>query len=66
LRALAGQLNQLSSMNVLERGYAIVFDDQGKIVKGAAGVRVGDPLAIQLARGRLHAEVKKKEKGEGR
>ncbi len=66
LRALAGQLNQLSPMNVLERGYAIVFDDQGKIVKSAAAVRVGDPLAIQLARGRLHAEVKKKEKGEGR
>ncbi|MDA2914025.1 exodeoxyribonuclease VII large subunit [Acidobacteriia bacterium AH_259_A11_L15] len=66
LRALAGQLNQLSPMNVLERGYAIVFDDQGKIVKSATGVRLGDPLAIQLARGRLHAEVKKKERGEGR
>ena len=66
LRALAGQLNQLSPMNVLERGYAIVFDDQGKIVKSAAAVRVGDPLAIQLARGRLHAEVKKKERSEGR
>ncbi len=66
LRVLVGQLNQLSPMNVLERGYAIVFDDQGKIVKSAAAVRVGDPLAIQLARGRLHAEVKKKEKGEGR
>lgn len=66
LRVLVGQLNQLSPMNVLERGYAIVFDDQGKIVKSAAAVRVGDPLAIQLARGRLHAEVKKKERSEGR
>ncbi|MFQ5778725.1 MAG: exodeoxyribonuclease VII large subunit, partial [Terriglobia bacterium] len=55
LRALTGQLNQLSPTSVLERGYAIVFDDEGKIVKSAAAVRVGDPLAIQLARGRLHA-----------
>ncbi|MBI4467390.1 MAG: exodeoxyribonuclease VII large subunit, partial [Acidobacteria bacterium] len=66
LGALTGQLNQLSPLGVLERGYAIVFDDAGNIVKSAAAVRVGDPLAIQLARGRLRAEVKKKEKGEER
>jgi exodeoxyribonuclease VII large subunit len=66
LKALTGQLNQLSPMKVLERGYAIVFDEAGNVVKSAGAVGVGDALAIQLARGRLRAEVKKKEKGDGR
>jgi len=61
LKALAGQLNQLSPLRVLQRGYAIVFDEDGKIVKSAAAVRLGEPIEVQLARGRLAAEVKKKE-----
>jgi len=61
LRALAGQLNQLSPLGVLDRGYAIVFDEQGRIVKSAAAVRVGEPIQIQLARGRLSADIRKKE-----
>ena len=66
MKALAGQLHQLSPMRVLERGYAIVFDEAGNVVKSAGAVSVGDALAIQLARGRLRAEVKKKEKGDER
>ena len=66
LKALAGQLHQLSPMRVLERGYAIVFDEAGNVIKSAGAVSVGDALAIQLARGRLRAEVKKKEKGDER
>jgi len=60
LKALAGQLNQLSPLAVLERGYAIVFDAEGKVVKSAAAVRVGDPIEVRLARGRLTAEIRKK------
>jgi exodeoxyribonuclease VII large subunit len=60
LKALTGQLNQLSPIRVLDRGYAIVFDEQGKVVKSTAAVRLGDPIQVQLARGRLEAEVKKK------
>ncbi len=60
LKALAGQLNQLSPLAVLERGYAIVFDAEGKVVKSAAAVGIGDPIQVQLARGRLEAEVRKK------
>ena len=62
LKALTGQLTQLSPLSVLERGYAIVFDADGKIVKSAAAVRLGDSIEVQLARGRLAAEVKRKEK----
>ena len=61
LKALTGQLQQLSPLGVLERGYAIVFDADGKVVKSAAALRVGDPIQVQLARGRLTADVKKKE-----
>jgi len=61
LKALTGQLQQLSPLSVLERGYAIVFDEDGKIVKSSAGVRLGDSIQVQLARGRLAAEVKRKE-----
>ena len=62
LRSLTGQLNQLSPLAVLERGYAIAFDAEGNVLKSAAAVRLGDPIQVQLARGRLEAEVKKKEK----
>ncbi|MFQ5778962.1 MAG: exodeoxyribonuclease VII large subunit, partial [Terriglobia bacterium] len=62
LEGLAGQLNQLSPLRVLERGYAIVFDPSGAVLKSSARVQVSDSIAIQLARGRLEAEVKKKEK----
>ena len=62
LGALAAQLTQLSPLGVLERGYAIVFDAQGRVLKSAAAVSLGDPIQVQLARGRLEAEVKKKER----
>jgi exodeoxyribonuclease VII large subunit len=62
LKALTGQLSQLGPLSVLERGYAIVFDADGKIVKSAAAVQVGDAIEVQLARGRLGAEVKRKTK----
>lgn len=62
LKALTGQLGQLSPLSVLERGYAIVFDENGKIVKSAAAVQVGEAIQVRLARGRLGAEVKKIEK----
>lgn len=61
LEVLVGQLEQLSPLKILERGYAIVFDAQGNIIKHAAGVKLGDLIEVQLARGRLAATVRKKE-----
>ncbi|MBI2956921.1 MAG: exodeoxyribonuclease VII large subunit [Acidobacteria bacterium] len=61
LETLSAALVQLSPLNVLERGYAIVFDREGKVVKSAAAVRVGDPVTVRLHHGRLEADVKKKE-----
>jgi exodeoxyribonuclease VII large subunit len=56
----SGQLNALSPLNILERGYAIVFDAAGKVIKDAAQVAVGDEISVRLARGTITADVKAK------
>jgi exodeoxyribonuclease VII large subunit len=45
----------------LERGYAIATDAAGNLLRDATQVALGDTVAIQLHRGRLTTEVKKKE-----
>jgi exodeoxyribonuclease VII large subunit len=55
------QLNERSPMRVLERGYAIATDAAGNLLRDAAQVALGDTVAIQLHRGRLTTEVRKKE-----
>jgi exodeoxyribonuclease VII large subunit len=55
------QLNERSPLKVLERGYAITTDAAGNLLRDAAQVALGDTVAIQLHRGRLTTEVKKKE-----
>ena len=55
------QLDERSPLRVLERGYAIVYDAAGNVVRAAEQVAIGDEVAVQLSRGRLAAEVKKKE-----
>ena len=55
------QLNERSPLKVLERGYAIATDSSGLHLRDAAQVTVGDPVNIQLHRGRLTTEVRKKD-----
>ena len=54
---LSGQLQQLSPLAVLERGYAIVRDTRGRVIKDAAEAPTGAGLRIRLHRGRLEADV---------
>jgi exodeoxyribonuclease VII large subunit len=54
---LAAELLQLSPLRVLERGYAIVQDEQGRILKDTAGAPPGSEIGVRLARGRLKAQV---------
>jgi exodeoxyribonuclease VII large subunit len=63
LARLALQLEERSPLRVLERGYAIATDANGTLLRDAAQVSLGDPVAIQLHRGRLTTEVRKAEKG---
>jgi exodeoxyribonuclease VII large subunit len=60
LEQSAAALEQLSPLKVLERGYALVFDANGVLLKDPAQVADGDSITAQLARGTLPAVVKKK------
>ena len=55
------QLDERSPLRVLERGYAIATDAAGNVLRDAAQVALGDTIAVQLHRGRLTTEVKKRE-----
>jgi exodeoxyribonuclease VII large subunit len=55
------QLAERSPLKVLERGYAIATDAAGNVLRDASQVSIGDAVNIQLHRGRLNTEVKKKE-----
>jgi exodeoxyribonuclease VII large subunit len=57
---LSGQLEALSPLAILERGYALVFDSSGNLLKDAAQVRVGDDISARLARGSVDATVKRR------
>jgi exodeoxyribonuclease VII large subunit len=61
LEKLSLQLHERSPLLVLERGYAIATDATGNLLRDAAQVALGDTVAIQLHRGRLTTEVRKKE-----
>ena len=55
---LAGQLDVLSPLAVLARGYAIVCRaDTGKVIKDAQQVALGERLQLKLAEGELTAVV---------
>jgi exodeoxyribonuclease VII large subunit len=54
---LAAQLEQLSPLKVLDRGYAIVQNEAGGVVKDAAVTPAGTELRIRLAKGKVGAVV---------
>jgi exodeoxyribonuclease VII large subunit len=60
LEQLAGQIEALSPLAILERGYALVFDSSGKLLKDAARVKIGEEVSARLAHGGLTATVKKR------
>ena len=58
LDQLTGKLNALSPVRILDRGYALVFDSAGNLVKDATRLSPGDRISARVARGTLGAEVK--------
>ena len=57
-------LEALSPLAILNRGYALVFDGKGRLVKDAARLKAGDELSARLARGRVRARVTASERSE--
>src|ERR1700688_669719 len=54
-------LESLSPLAILERGYALVFDSQGRLLKDVGGIKVGDGISARLAHGEIQAAVTKKQ-----
>ncbi len=57
LARLAGAVDALSPLGVLARGYAIALDDDGRAVRDAAELTVGQDLDLRLHRGRARVRV---------
>ncbi len=60
LEALVATLNAVSPLSVLSRGYAIAFSrvrNRRKPILDSAVVSVGDPIEVQLKKGRLECTV---------
>ena len=57
ITTLAAQLEALSPLKVLARGYALASDEQGKLVRSVDDANIGQQLFVRLADGRLTAKV---------
>jgi exodeoxyribonuclease VII large subunit len=53
-------LEERSPLRVLDRGYAIVYDSAGQVVRAADQVAIGGEINVRLARGGLIAEIKRR------
>jgi exodeoxyribonuclease VII large subunit len=53
----AASLDALSPLAVLERGYAIAQNEDGRLLRDAKFVSVGDSIKVRLAEGKLGARV---------
>ncbi len=57
LRLAAAQLVQLDPGAVLSRGYALVRDGEGRIVRDAATLTIGQPVRLQFGQGSADADI---------
>jgi len=59
LAVLAARLQAISPLNTLQRGYAIVENQHGKLVRSSADIKEQEEIVTRLADGRFTAVVKK-------
>ncbi len=57
LERRVASLEALSPVAILDRGYALVFDAGGTLIKDSSQLAAGDPISARLARGRVRARV---------
>ncbi|MCE7901380.1 MAG: exodeoxyribonuclease VII large subunit [Gammaproteobacteria bacterium PRO9] len=58
LAALSGRLRGISPLKTLERGYAIVLDGVGTVIRSASQVKAGDEISARVAEGEIKAVVR--------
>lgn len=54
-----GQLNALNPLAVLQRGYSVVRDADGRIIKSIDDIKVGELLVTQVSDGKIESMVSK-------
>ncbi|MBV8436488.1 MAG: exodeoxyribonuclease VII large subunit, partial [Silvibacterium sp.] len=59
LDALEKRLNSLSPLGILNRGYALVYDESGALIKDAALVQPEQKLFTRVAKGSIESSVLK-------
>jgi len=57
LDALEKRLNSLSPLGILNRGYALVYDESGVLVKDAASIQPEQKLTTRVAKGSIESSV---------
>jgi len=60
LEAATVRLEERSPFQLLERGYAIAYDAEGRVLRSAEQVSAGDEIAVRLARSEIAATVRTK------
>jgi len=60
LEAADVRLRERSPFALLERGYAIAYDANGRVLRSPDQVALGEDIAVRLARGEIGARVTKK------
>lgn len=58
---LTAKLDALSPLKVLGRGYAMVQDEKGSVLRSSDQVQIGDNICVKLAQGSLQCTVDAKE-----
>lgn len=57
----AAQLDALSPLAVLSRGYALCRDEKNTVVRNASQIEIGDTITVMLEHGKLYSTVTGKE-----
>ena len=55
-------LDRLSPLKVIQRGYAVVSNKEGRVIRSVNSVQSGEDISISLLDGELQATVQQKEK----
>lgn len=57
LKGASSQLRALSPYGVLDRGYAVARNSDGKVVRDVSEIKIGEAITVRFARSAAHATV---------